>query len=484
MRESLTQRTLKGAAWISGASMVKLGLRVISVAILARLLTPQDYGIAAGALVAMDFAAMIYSLGLAPTLIQRKNVRRDHVATAFFSSVFIALFAGAGLWLGASWVAQLMRIPELEQILKFLAFLTPLGAFNALCEALLARGMKAKSVALRQLFSFSVSTFFVGIPLAYAGFGYWSLIGMLAAELTLGAAAFAFAARNLLVWPTFSTHAFRELWPMSLGFSISNPLEYVSRNADQFFVARLLGASALGLYSRASFAVKNSTSLFNDVTRIAVFPAMAQVHEEKDRLRKALLKSLSLTAFLALPVTAFCIVFAPEIIKLLLGQQWLAAATPFALLTATLYPQLSRRSGFAVFQAMGRPHWMITMQSLHAVLLVAVVIWAASYGLTTVCAAVLVVWCGMAAVAMLAAARAVGISTWDILSVHARGVVLGGGIALGGWLLRANVTFVETWIVFLFTLFVLMTCLVLFLPTSALGLRSVRHGIRVRLASR
>ena len=373
-----------------------------------------------------------------------------------------------------------MRIPELTQILKVLACLTPFGAFSVLCEALLARSMRVKSLALRPLFSFTISTFFVAIPMAY-GFGYWSLVAMLAAEMALGAAAFAFAARHLLVWPNFSTHAFRELWPMSLGFSISNPLEYVSRNADQFFVARLLGANALGLYSRASFAVKNSTSLFNDVTRIALFPAMAHVHEEKDRLRKALLKSLSLTAFLALPISALCIVFAPEIIKLLLGHQWLAAATPFALLTATLYPQLSRRSCFAIFQALGRPHWMITMQSLHAVLLIACVIWAASYGLTTVCAAVLVVWCAMAAVAMVAAARAVDIASRDILSVHARGVVLGGAIALGGWLLRTNVTFVESWIVFLFTLLVLMTCLVLFLPTSALGLRSVRHVIKVKL---
>jgi O-antigen/teichoic acid export membrane protein len=481
MRESLTQRTLKGAAWIGGASVVRLCLRVISVAILARLLTPQDYGIVAGALVAMDFAAMIYSLGLAPTLIQRKEVRRDHVATAFFSTLFIALFAGAGMWLGAPLVAQLMRIPELGQVLKVLAFLTPLGAFNALCEALLARDMKAKSVALRPLFSFSVSTFLVGIPLAYAGFGYWSLIGMVAAEMILGAAAFAFAARHLLVWPTFSTHAFTELWPMSLGFSITNPLEYASRNADQFLVARLLGANALGLYSRASFAVKNSASLFNDVARITMFPAMAKVQEEKDRLRKALLKSLSLTAFLALPVSAFCIVFASEIIRLLLGQQWLAAVAPFALLTGTLYPQLSRRSCFAVFQAMGHPHWMITMQALHVVLLIAGVIWAASYSLTTVCASVLVVWCAMAGVAMLAVARAVDIAARDVLSVHARGVGLGLAIALGGWLLRANVTFVESWIVFLFTLLVLMTCLLLFLPISDLELESVRHRIKRRL---
>ena len=115
MRESLTQRTLKGAAWIGGASVVRLCLRVISVAILARLLTPQEYGVVAGALIAMDFAAMIYTMGLAQTLIQRKELRPDHVATAFFCALFIAVLTAVGMWYAAPQIAKLLQIPELTQ---------------------------------------------------------------------------------------------------------------------------------------------------------------------------------------------------------------------------------------------------------------------------------------------------------------------------------------------------------------------------------
>ena len=101
MRKSLTQRTLEGAAWIGGASVARLALRVVSVAILARLLTPHDYGVVAGALIAMDFASMIYGMGLAPTLVQRKEVRPDHVATAFFCALLIAFLAAVGMWYAA-----------------------------------------------------------------------------------------------------------------------------------------------------------------------------------------------------------------------------------------------------------------------------------------------------------------------------------------------------------------------------------------------
>ena len=187
MRESLTQRTLKGAAWIGGASVARLALRVVSVAILARLLTPHEYGVVAGALIATDFAAMIYGMGLAPTLVQRKELRPDHVATAFSSALFMAVLAAVGMWYAAPLIAELLQIPELTEILKVLAWLAPFGAFSVLCEALLARNMQVKRVAMRPLFSFTISTFLVAIPLAWYGFGYWSLVAMQAVDMVVSA---------------------------------------------------------------------------------------------------------------------------------------------------------------------------------------------------------------------------------------------------------------------------------------------------------
>ena len=90
----------------------------------------------------MDFAAMIYGMGLAPTLVQRKAVRPDHVATALFCALLMACLAAIAMWFAAPLVAGLLQIPELTQILKVIAWLTPFGAFSVLCEALLARNMK------------------------------------------------------------------------------------------------------------------------------------------------------------------------------------------------------------------------------------------------------------------------------------------------------------------------------------------------------
>jgi O-antigen/teichoic acid export membrane protein len=416
--ESLTARTMKGAAWISGASVARLALRVISVAILARLLTPHEYGIVAGALIAMDFAAMIYGMGLAPTLIQREEVRPDHVATAFASALFMAALAAAGMWFAAPLVAELLQIPELTQILKATAWLTPFGAFSVLCEALLARSMQVKKVAMRPLFSFTISTFLVAIPMAWYGFGYWSLVAMQAVDIIVSAAALGFAARKLLVWPRFSRRAFAELWRLSLGFTINQPFSYAAYNADRFIIGRTLGTATLGIYTRASFFANTATTLFGNIARLSVFPAMSKVQHDETRLRSALLKSFSVLALLTLPVSAFCVIFAPEIIDVLLGGKWQAAVAPFALLSGTLYFTLAWRDCATLFQALGHPYWMTAAHVCRAAALIVGIWWIAPHGLTAICAVIGAVMALMLGVMLVIVKYAIQLPLRSIAAAH------------------------------------------------------------------
>ena len=418
MRKSLTQRTLEGAAWISGASVARLALRVVSVAILARLLTPHEYGVVAGALIAMDFAAMIYGMGLAPTLVQRKVVRPDHVATAFFAALSMAFLAAVAMWFAAPLIADLLQIPELTQILKVTAWLTPFGAFSVLCEALLARDMQVKKVAMRPLFSFTISTFLVAIPLAWYGFGYWSLVAMQAADTVVSAVMLGLAANRLLVWPRFSRRAFSELWRLSLGFTINQPFSYAAYNADRFIIGRVLGTATLGVYTRASFFANTATTLFGNIARLSVFPAMSKVQQDEARLRSALLKSFSVLALLTLPVSAFCVIFAPEIIDLLLGGKWQAAVVPFAILSGTLYFTLAWRDCATLFQALGHPYWMTAAHIGRAAALIAGIWWIAPHGLTAICAVIGAVMALMLGVMLVIVKYAIHLPLRSIAAAH------------------------------------------------------------------
>jgi len=459
VRESLTRRTLKGAAWIGGASVIRLGLRIVSVAILARLLTPQEYGIVAGALIAMDFAAMVYGMGLAPTLIQRKDVRPDHVATALSSALFIAVLAAAGMWYAAPHIADVMQIPELAQILRVLAWLTPLGAFTVLCEALLARHMQLKSVALRPLFSFTIATFLVAIPMAWYGFGYWSLVALQAADTVVGVLTLGLAARKLLVRPGFSRRAFSELWQLSLGFTLNQPFAYVAQNADKFLISRFLGADSLGLYTRASFITTTAANLFGNITRLSVFPAMAQVRGDKERLRNALLTSLSTVALLTLPTTAFCVIFAKELVGLLLGRQWDAAVAPFAILSGALYLRLAWRVCAAVFQALGRPNRITAIHFLRAAALILCISFAQPYGLAAISAAVVAVMVLVLAIMFAVVTHDIELSFHRLAAVHLQPLVISVAVIGVGVTLKASLPDLPGPVLLAITLVVLLASL-------------------------
>ena len=424
MRESLTTRTLKGAAWIGGASVARLALRVVSVAILARLLTPHEYGVVAGALIAMDFAAMIYTMGLAQTLIQRKDLRPDHVATAFFCALFIAVLTAVGMWYAAPQISELLQIPQLTQILKVLAWLAPFGAFSVLCEALLARIMQVKTVALRPLFSFTISTFLVAIPMAWYGFGYWSLVAMQAVDIIVSAVLLGFAARKLLVWPTFSRRAFDELWRLSLGFTVNQPFAYLAQNADRVIIGRVLGTATLGLYTRASFFTATAATLFGNIARLSLFPAMAKVQEDEKRLQSALLRSFSVLALLTLPVSAFCVIFAQDLVDILLGDNWNAAVVPFAILSGTLYFSLAWRNCATLFQALGHPYWITAVLICRASALIVGIWWIAPHGLTAICAVIGVVMALMLAIMLIIVKYAIHLPLRRVARAHLHPVVV------------------------------------------------------------
>jgi O-antigen/teichoic acid export membrane protein len=481
VRESLTQRTLTGAAWIGGASVVRLALRVVSVAVLARLLTPHEYGIVAAALIAMDFAAMVYGMGLAPTLIQRRDVRSDHVATALFVALLIAALAAAGMWYAAPLIAGLMQIPELTQILKVTAWLTPFGAFIVLCEALLARNMQVKSLALRPLFSFTISTFFVAIPMAWYGFGYWSLVAMQAAETIVGALTLAFAARSLLVRPSFSHQAFSELWQLSLGFTLNHPLGYIGQNADKFLIGRFLGADSLGLYTRASFITTSAANLFANITRLSIFPAMAQVQEDHERLRNALLKSLSVVALLTLPTTAFCVMFAKELVSLLLGPQWGAAVEPFAILAGALYLRLAWRVCAAVFQALGRPNRITAIHVLRATALIVSIWLAQSHGLAAIAAAVVAVMALVLGIMFVVVARDIDLALHRVAAVHLQPLVISAAVLGVGGTLKASLADISGPALLAITLVVLLAGL---LPIILFQRKRVRGSYHHALTRR
>ena len=292
MRESLTARTLKGAAWIGGASVVRLRLA-------------RRLGRHPGA--ALDAARIRRRRGCSDRDGFRSDDLRDGAcADADPAEGGATRPRGDRLFLPLSWRwspqwdcgmqprGGVDADPELTQILKVLAWLTPSerSAFSARrCSP-----AKCRSRGWRcALFSFTISTFLVGIPMAWYGFGYWSLVAMQAVDIVLSAAMLGFAARELLVWPTFSAEP--------LGALAAEPWVH---DQSTLFLSRVQRRQVHRPRSRyggvrplhsGSFFATTAATLFANIARLSVFPAMAKCRKTK----RGFLNALKSFFLLALP---------------------------------------------------------------------------------------------------------------------------------------------------------------------------------------
>src|SRR5206468_1381635 len=98
------------------------------------------------------------------------------------------------------------------------------------------------------------------------------------------------------------------------GFTLNQPFSYLAYNSDRFIIGRVLGTATLGIYTRASFFANTAATLFGNIARLSVFPAMAKVQQDEARLRSAVLKSFSVLGLATLPASAFCVIFAKELV--------------------------------------------------------------------------------------------------------------------------------------------------------------------------
>ncbi len=385
METNLTRRAIAGAFWIGGASVVRLFIRMFAVAILARLVTPTDFGILAASLIVVDFAVMMGQLGLNSVIIQRKEILDRHLATAFGVSIPLMCGLVIGMWYAAPLFSKLLAIEEIATITKFLTLMVVFRLFGGLVEAILARDLRTKEIASTSVLSWTFAAFLVAIPLAFFGYGYWALVAMSIVEAGIWCALLSYFAWDRLQLPRIDSQSFSEILPLGLGFAIEAPFSFFSVNVDRFLVARLLGVSDLGLYSRSAFLAKTGATVFNGIIRTTAFPVMAKVQNDDVRLKKALSNGIAFTALLTIPVGLFSALFSAEIIAVLLGPNWGAATFPLATFGVSLYPILGQSFIFGFFNSIGRPYSLITTQVLFLLALTVAIVTLYGFGLSIVC---------------------------------------------------------------------------------------------------
>lgn len=349
-------------AWGSGAVGV---LKIAVLVFLTRLLTPADFGVVTAALLVINFSLNFSQVGLGPALVQRPVLEPRHIITAFIASAIFGVILAAITVLAAPLVAQFFRMDQLTPVVRALAVLFVISGVATVPEGLLQRNLRFRLIANRDVFAYAVSWLGVGVGLAFLGWGAWSLVAAQLTQVTIRTGILLHASPPFLRGrPTW--RSFIELMDYGVGQSITRMGVILANQADNLVVGRWLGASALGIYSRAYQLMQVPTGLLVDVLDKVLFPTMSRVQDEPRRLASAYLRATAALVLVALPVGVVAAVLAPELVAVAFGSRWHSLVAPFQVLALGMMLRAGIRMSDSLSRATGRVYHRAWRQWLYA----------------------------------------------------------------------------------------------------------------------
>ncbi len=328
---ALLVQAARGALWSWSGQVLKQVGQIGIVMVLARWLTPADFGRVAMIGVVTGFLSLFGELGIGPALIQKRELQKAHLAAAFWGSLVAGLVLMLLLMVSAPAVGAIYADAGLVPLTVALAVNFPLVALATVPVQLLQRELRLDRLALVELLSL-VGGGVLAVSLALYGAGAWSLVGQtLATSGTTVLVAWTLAPARLKDTRGSSVRAVCEALGELLRFGRplvgSNVLTYITRNADTALIGRFLGAHALGYYALAYRLLLFPLQNISWALGRALFPALARV-SDPEHVRRGYRRVVEAIALVAFPMMIGMAIVAPELIRLLYGPQWEPAMLP------------------------------------------------------------------------------------------------------------------------------------------------------------
>lgn len=336
--QGLKDKTVKGVGWSATDAFLSYGVGLIIGIVLARLLTPDEYGLLGLTSIFIVVMESIVDSGFSVSLIRKKDVTDDDYNTMFITNLVLSLVMYTILFFCAPLIAKFFDRPELIALVRVMGCLIIIQALSIVQYTVLTKRIDFKTKTKASFIAALISGA-IGIGMAFGGFGVWALVGQrLSKELIYTVCLWVFNRW----WPRFkySIDSLRYMWGFGWKLLVSTLLEKIWGQLYQAVVGKYYNPSTLGQYTKGkeypSFLSVNFQTIIGRVT----YPVLAEVQDDKTRLVSAYRRIIKITMF----VTVICVIFLGAIsepfIYCLIGPQWHQASTfmPIICVSLSLYP--------------------------------------------------------------------------------------------------------------------------------------------------
>jgi len=321
LTSDLKGRSVRGGAFTVLGRGVGFCLKIASVPILARLLTPQDFGLIAMVVAFTGLAAIFEQMGLSTATIQRKEINHDQVSTLFWINTALGLAIAVIVCALAPVISMIYDEPRLFKITIALSITFLLSGLTIQHRALLRRQMCFGVLGVVAIIS-QAAGIAVAIVAAWLGASYWALVLM---NITSSATS-AFGIWVAVDWrPGLPVRGsgVRSFVKFGANLTGGNLLNYCARHVDKILIGVTWGPIAVGIYSKAYEMLMMPIYQINAPMGAVAVPALSRLQDNPERFRRYFCRAISLMVAIGMPIVAFTFVAADKLVLLFLGEQWI-----------------------------------------------------------------------------------------------------------------------------------------------------------------
>lgn len=383
MSESLKHKALRGTVWSSIERFSVQGVSFIVMVIMARILTPDDYGLVAMLTIFIAISQSLVDSGFSNALIRKQDRNETDNSTVFYFNIGVGIILYLILFFSAPLIAKFYEEPILVPITRLISLSVLINSFVVVQRALLTVNIDFKTQAKAALTAAIISGI-VGILMAYNRFGVWSIVWYQLTNI---------AVNTLLLWIlskwrpqwTYSWRSFRELFGFGSKLAVSGIIDTLYNNIYLIVIGKVFNAADLGYYTRASqFAQFPSSNLTGIISRVT-FPILCTLQGDTPRLRDVYRRFLKLSAFIIFPLMVGLAAVAKPLILLLLGEKWTFSIILLQIICFSMMWYPIHGINLNLLQVEGRSDLFLKLEIIKKVIGVAILCITIPFGLIAMC---------------------------------------------------------------------------------------------------
>lgn len=380
---SLKQKTFKGVVWSAIERFSTQGVQFLFGILLARLLTPNDYGMIAMLAIFMAVSQTFIDSGFGNALIRKPDRNEADKATVFFFNIFMAAACYGVIFLAAPFAAQFYNMPELADILRVLAINLVIQAFGSIQRLNLTIDLNFRKLAKISL-SGAIVGGIAGLVCAYNGLGVWSLVVQQMATTSSSVVLFWVLVR----WRPksfFNKDSFKNMFGFGSKLLFSGLINTIYNNVYDLIIGKVFAAATLGNFSRANhfanFPSSNITGIFQRVT----FPVLSKIQDDHEKLRTGYLKFLNMATLVIFPLMIGLAALAKPFILLVLTEKWVEVILILQILCIAQMWHPVHAINLNILQVLGRSDLFLKLEIIKKIAGITILCITLPHGIIAMC---------------------------------------------------------------------------------------------------